>query len=366
MAEGKMKGRWCKTTIELIAVLILSQFTTKGVVFFSTGDPQYNTTAPTGALAGSGWDLQGQSFPGVPIAPNFFITAMHVGGKVGDTFALNGVQYPMVASFSHPDVDLTIWQVNGTFPSYAPLYTGSDEVGKSLVVFGHGAERGSEVLLNGILKGWLWGKEDGILRWGENVVSGISDEDGNPATDATTFQLLRADFDSTGGPNEADLSGGDSGGGVFIRDADGVWKLAGVNHSANQRYSETAAGPVIDATLFDEGGYYEQDPGRQLFRPDNPSNPQPGSFYATRISKYAAWIEGVVSGSGGPDNLVLEGASNLLGPYTPVAGATIDPDLQMIIAPRPDGTRFFRVRGDRAYMIQRLDRSGESVVISYQ
>jgi hypothetical protein len=63
---------------------------------------------------------------------------------------------------------------------------------------------------------------------------------------------------------------------------------------------------------------------------------------------------------------VLEESSNLLGPYTPVAGATVDADLQMITIPHPDGTRFYRVRGDRPYVIQQMDRAGESVVISYQ
>src|SRR4029079_7068945 len=114
-------------------------------------------------------------------------------------------------------------------------------------------QRGNEVRLNGVLKGWTWGKADGHLRWGENVVAGISDRDGKPATGATKFQLLRADFDAAGGPNEAHLSGGDSGGSVFIRDGD-VWKLAGVNDAANQDYSYAAEDQSFDATLFDEGG----------------------------------------------------------------------------------------------------------------
>src|SRR5438445_814414 len=48
------------------------------VIFVSTGDPAFNTTAPTGEYAGSGWDLQGTwltDFLGTPIAPQYFITA---------------------------------------------------------------------------------------------------------------------------------------------------------------------------------------------------------------------------------------------------------------------------------------------------
>src|SRR4030095_5029895 len=60
----------------------------RAVLFDATGDPTFNTTAPTGALASSGWELQGQwsIFLGTPIASNFFITAAHFGGTPGELF----------------------------------------------------------------------------------------------------------------------------------------------------------------------------------------------------------------------------------------------------------------------------------------
>src|SRR5689334_10365182 len=91
---------------------ILSGVSTSAVIFYSTADPHYNTTPPAGELAGSGWDLQGDTFSGIPIAPHHFITATHVGGSVGDTFSFRGVGYPMIVAFVHPEADLTIWQVN--------------------------------------------------------------------------------------------------------------------------------------------------------------------------------------------------------------------------------------------------------------
>ncbi|MCI0537213.1 MAG: hypothetical protein L0Z50_18510 [Verrucomicrobiales bacterium] len=292
------------------------------VVFYSTGDPHHNTTAPTGELAGSGWELQGDAFSGIPIAPNFFITATHVGGKVGGVFGFQGLEYPMIASFHHPDADITIWKVNGTFPQYAQLYRSSDEIGKPLVVFGRGTQRGNEIGMNGALKGWAWGTIDGLLRWGENVVAGISDEDGKPATSETKFQLLRADFDQNGGRNEAHLSGGDSGGGVFIRDG-GVWKLAGVNHGADKEYSFTATGDEFMATLFDEGGFFEGEEGKREYHPDDPSSPQPGSFHATRISAYIGWIESIIGSVNSTADIFLGEAPELFGPYTPAAGAIV-------------------------------------------
>lgn len=355
------KGCFSAATLLAIGCLGFSARLGQGVIFYSTGDPHYNTTAPGGALAGSGWELQGDSFPGIPIAPNFFITATHEGGKVGGTFSFHGVAYPMIASFSHPDADITVWKVSGTFPQYAMLYTSGDEVGKPLVVFGRGAERGEEVRLNGVLKGWAWGKTDGLLRWGENVVSGISEPDGTPATGATKFQLLRADFDRDAGPNEAHLSGGDSGGGVFIRSG-GVWKLAGVNHAANQDYNYTAAGEGFAATLFDEGGMFEGEDGKREYHPAD-EFPQPGSFYATRISAYAGWIQSVINAPS--SSVTLQEALLPTGPYA-AAAATVDSGQQTITIMAPAGTRFYRVVGDRAYIISAMNKLQDTVVFRYE
>ncbi len=356
-----------KQWIEAIYIWLcaISLVTVRGVVFYSTADPQFNTSAPTGALEGSGWQLQGETFPGIPIGPSFFITATHVGGKVGDVFGFQGVGYTMVIGFPHPDADITVWKIAGTFPEYASLYSENDEVGKPLVVFGRGTQRGEEIRLGDALKGWSWGKSDGILRWGENVVAGISDADGNPTTSEASFQLLRADFDENGGANESHLSGGDSGGGVFIRDSTGVWKLAGVNHAANEQYSNSQTGPAFNATLFDEGGLFEGDPGKRVFHPYDPLNPQPGSFYATRLSAYFEWIQSVMTGSAST-SVYLAAAASVLGPYTVMGSAIIDPVAQTITITAATGTTFYRVFSDVPHTIETIRKSGEQVVISYE
>ena len=43
--------------ILLCAVVLLAP--ARAVIFFSTSDPLFNTTAPTGGLAGSGWQWTG-------------------------------------------------------------------------------------------------------------------------------------------------------------------------------------------------------------------------------------------------------------------------------------------------------------------
>src|SRR5690242_1174098 len=81
--------------------LLISALSGHAVIFYSTGDPSYNTNAPGGALTNSGWQYQGAwaTFSGTVISSNAFITAKHVGGTVGDLFTFQGAQYTTTASF---------------------------------------------------------------------------------------------------------------------------------------------------------------------------------------------------------------------------------------------------------------------------
>ena len=126
----------------LAAAAITFQAQVRAVLFQSTADPAFNASAPTGSLAGSGWEWEGQwgLFLGTPIVPNFFITAQHVGGVVGGLFVLNGVAHVTTAYFDDPSSDLRIWQIADTFSGYAPqdsrtaafapLFTSTNEVGQ--------------------------------------------------------------------------------------------------------------------------------------------------------------------------------------------------------------------------------------------
>ena len=66
-----------------------------------------------------------------------------------------------------------------TFSNYAPLYTGSSEMGQTCVVIGRGWERGDAVVVvdggTNLTDGWQWGQPGysyGVERWGENSVVG--------------------------------------------------------------------------------------------------------------------------------------------------------------------------------------------------
>lgn len=264
----------------------------RALVFIQSGDPSFNATAPTGDLAGSGWQYQGNwgGLLGTPVAPGFFLTAKHGGGTVGNSFTFQGSSYVTTAKFDHPTADLTLWQIAGAFPDYAPLYTGTDEVGKGLVVFGRSAVRGAEVNVAGAsptdLRGWEWGNTGGgTLRWGENQVVATPSVSG--------AEYLRATFSYAGGPNEATLATGDSGGGVFVQDG-GVWKLAGINYAVEADFRATADGTTFRAAIFDAGGlYYNTGSGFALLT-DLPGDIQ-ASFYSTRVSSYAGWIQGLTA-----------------------------------------------------------------------
>ena len=281
--------------IVALALVAVGVRAADAVILYENGpagsyDPNANTTAPTGALAGSGWQDEGQfgGELGTAIAPNYFITAAHIGGTVGDTFTFDGTSYTTTASYLDPGTDLRIWQVAGTLPTYAPLYNSApgSEVNLSLVVFGNGNQRGSAYTLpNSQVGGWLWGTSGGTQRWGTSAVGAV-------VTAPGLGSLLQAPFLASGGFNEAQLSAGDSGGGVFIYNPNASqWQLAGINYGVDGYFSTSPTGsnPFI-AALFDTTGLYEQDNNGNWVAAANPS-----AFYATEIAANTAFIDSVIA-----------------------------------------------------------------------
>ncbi len=334
------------------------------VLFYSTADPAYNTNAPTGVLTNSGWQFQGRwgLFLGTVIAPKYFITAAHVGGIAGDFFHFRGVDYSAIALFDDPNSDLRLWRICGTFPGYADLYSSSNETGQAVVVFGRGTQRGEEVVVPGAvstsLKGWQWGPQDGIQRWGTNLVSSISSA-------SSAGDLLKCNFDASGGPNEAHLSVGDSGGGVFIKEG-AVWKLAGINYAVDSPYNTNASGAGFNAAIFDEGGLYKQLAGNWVLTPDLPQD-LPGGFYATRVSAHLTWINSVVQAMQASDPPPSLFSSTIIGgPYHKNTDAVADPNTKTVTLPIPPSTRFYRLLGCDPTRISSINTNGTMLIIAYQ
>jgi len=277
----------------LACLVLLSPL--RAVIFYSTADLNYNTTAPTGPLANSGWQWVGYwgGYQGAPIGPHHFLAANHVGGTVGDPFVFQGISYTTISTYGDASSDLRIWEISGTFPTWAPLYRSSNEVGQDVMVYGRGVVRGAEVRTTVTGSGmpplnslagwqWTWTGSDGRLRWGQNKVVGTF-------TYAPFGEQLVAYFDQGGGSNECHLGTGDSSAPVFINDGSG-WKLAGVAGLVDGGFSTTSGGATFNAAIFDKRGLFLN--GNT--NPQTGSNPMPSAFYATRVSARLAWIDGVL------------------------------------------------------------------------
>ena len=284
----------------LLGALVLQPV--RAVILLGTADPAANTTAPSGIYADSGWQFLGEygGSLGTMIAPRYFITARHTGLQGGgilssaelngvsdvtytiDTAANGGVGYWDIAG-----TDLRILKINEAFPGYVSLYTGVTPVGAPAIVFGRGGQRGAEVELSGTAKGWLHTAADGVVRWGTNTVAG--------AVSTASGQMLSLAFDAAGGANEATLSSGDSGGGLFVLD-DGQWKLAGINFGVDGLFdlNNVVDSNEFGAALFDMGGLYlgSDSQGWNLV-PDGGVD-VPSHFYASNISASAAVIHSIV------------------------------------------------------------------------
>lgn len=258
------------------------------MIFYATGDPTYNTSAPTGALANSGWQWVGEwsGSSGTSIGPHHFLTSRHIGGAVGDMIKYQGDRYRATALFDDTATDLRVVAIEGEFRTWAPLYRRNDELGRHLVVVGNGDARGNPIEAAGVEHGWYWGSDRGVMRWGENVV--VAAFNGPTAWGP----LLHAVFDPGIGRNVVDLAGGDSGSPVFINDGTG-WKLAGIAASVDGPFSDSPTGSSFDGAIYDARGLYRGPPNARQ-RIDAP-RPIRAGFYATRVSQRLAWIDSILN-----------------------------------------------------------------------
>lgn len=146
----------------------------RAIILYSS--PNRNETVDTSSIAYPAWQLEGQfaGFIGTPIASQYFITAKHIipGNLAANPIVFQSQSYQIDTSYASggvrldPNSDLAIVKIQEAFPTFANLYTGNQEVGKTMVVIGRGTQRGGDVVVDGQPQGWYWGAADGVQSWG--------------------------------------------------------------------------------------------------------------------------------------------------------------------------------------------------------
>jgi hypothetical protein len=286
-------SRFCAT---LALALCLGVCKAEAVTLYATATR--NSDPPPEAMGLDGWNLQGftQGNLATPIAPQYFIAATHI--RTVTSFTFQGTDYPIDTAFngvgysSDPNNDLTIYKIQGIFPTWATLYDAvvdGPELGKTLTFIGRGGPRGDPVVVNGSTVGWQWAYSDkSVESWGQNVVSSFGD-----FSSTSTSSLLAFNFDADGLDNEAGIATGDSSGGEFIYSG-GVWKLAGVNHGAGGLWENRGTGSAdFNGNIFDARGLWQQDDNLAWNQVADPGYPVPAASYGARISTEIAWINSV-------------------------------------------------------------------------
>lgn len=351
--------------VTLLLAGLFFAFTAGAIILFGSGDPDHNATPPSGALAGSGWQWETDGGDcATAIGPHHALTAHHLGLRPGGALHFAGLAYPIVSVTNAPQSDLELIELAGRLPGFAPFYNGTNEPGRMLVLHGRGTQRADAVPAPtgaGDTRGWLWGNGDGRLRWGTNIVS---DTDTGTPDQGFVGEVLLATFGPDAVGDTGTLSTGDSGGGDFLLDDDGRWKVAGVNYAVEAVFNTTTNGAGFYAALFDRRGFYEQDTNN-VWTIDPTQVDQPGTvLIATRVSSYAGWLTAQIALPTATPWPVLQSAADPAGPYAEHPIYAVNPAQRQIYVPLPGGDSFFRLAG--ATELSPPVRQGTQLVFAYK
>ena len=222
----------------------------------------------------------------VPVGPNYVITTCHQGYGTGWPVIIDGVTYMAAEVFDHAQGDLrvmrlTLGGLDANLAYYTPVYTGTDERLKNVVIGGWGQGRGDLLKTpTQVVYGYTWTGAffDQPLRWGANRIE--ETPAGEVADGTFTTKVITADFDGAGGSayraREAAPAKYDSGGGWFIDvspGGTGDWRVAGLTRGVEH-------GEPISQSWFRNSVTGVHDPDY---------------LDAVRLSTYAGFINGVIN-----------------------------------------------------------------------
>jgi hypothetical protein len=263
------------------------------------------TNTPTGVNVESYEGLGGSgSIVGVPISSRYFLTAYHLSGPGGTSvFKYNNntattTNYNVQYVSEVGDSDIALWEIDpsdsGTFSWYAPLDstdpTNLATHASTFYVLGDGTIRGTATT-----GGWTQGSAEpsqqtpGFMSWGTNSIAGIETVADGPGVH-NAGKYIAYGFYQGGGSNEAILSSGDSGGGLFVKNlVTNQWELAGINYGVDVVWDTSGpnnGGNYDSSSLYNTNGYYNED-GTLI----NNSPAEPEFSYDSEIySNYSAII----------------------------------------------------------------------------
>jgi hypothetical protein len=337
----------------------------QALIFFGHDAPEHNTSAPVGVWADSGWQYQVFfDFTATIVGPEHVLTAAHLHLAPNSLARFDGLVYRTLSSTNLPGTDLSLLRVAGRFARWAPLFQGTHEAGQVATLFGRGLPRGEPVRLdaNGVLelRGWRWGANDARPRWGTNVV-----EDVLPPGVAHSGAVLACLFDADAGTDEATVTGGDSGGGLFLRAPDGSWQLAGVALAVQAQFNTETTGDGFWAALFDRRGFYEPDLQSQWVLDPTADRQPETALYHTRVSTYAATLTALMAEPAPATDSFprLQSSDSLAGPFLEHAAYAVDSAAREVTAKLHDDHRFFRLQG--APLIRLLAVEGGQIRLGF-
>ena len=265
-------------SIVAVSIVVLTVSVSAGGAILHVGDSSLDWAQP--ALVGS-WG--GASC--IAVWPRYVMLTRHQGGQEGTHVTFGETTYVAERIWSHATADLQVARIapvdggQAQLSHWARVARGQDESGRTVLVGGRGKLRGDTCYDDqGQAYAYLWGESTDQVVWGANVVESTY------SMTNSSIEHMYLDFDGPelGITGEVAPADGDSGGGWFVRDADGAWRVVGMSRSTQRS-------------------------GATWFRNPHTGQPDPDRVYALRVASVAEWVRAVINGTTLPGDADADG-----------------------------------------------------------